>query len=95
MQCEAIVPEHQENVMLAEPAEDGSTVRVETVPEGPCQADATMLARSMDEEECSLGAAHWVATEDHVYCPPHFVSGTMTHRDGTTTNAPPMSVEDA
>jgi hypothetical protein len=59
-----------------------------------CETEATMLARSMDEQECNIGGVHWVKTEDHVYCDRHFVAGRMAHLDHRVTSHAPMSVED-
>lgn len=70
-------------------------VRSEVVPAYPCDAEATVLARSMKQQTCNLGEVHWVKTEDHVYCPRHVVPGTMTHLDGRVTHHGPMAAEDA
>ena len=85
-QCEAIVPE------ATVIAEDGTE---SIVPEHQCENDASLLSRSMEEQECNLGHTHWVKTDDHVYCGLHYIAGEMAHADGSKTQHAPMSIEDA
>lgn len=67
-----------------------------TDPEHPCPAEATMLARSMKQEMCSLGEYHWVQDgPDRAYCEGCFKPGTVTDRNGNTTLHPTMSTEHA
>jgi hypothetical protein len=109
MKCEGQTPETTITKTVERDAEqqveiDGEvrtvTVRmphteIEVVPPRPCDTEATILARSMDEQECNLGGVHWVTIEDHYYCPPHFVPGRMAHLDGRNTDHAPMAIEDA
>lgn len=108
--CEGTIPEHtisretQRDVEVTVETEDGPRTKRQTiieklpevVPARPCDAEATMLARSMREARCNLGGAHWVRDgDDHAYCPRHFEPGTMTHLDGRATQHAPMAIEDA
>lgn len=108
--CQGIVPDHRvpQSKMVEQIAEDGTSEWVreiweDLVPAHPCEEPATMLARSMEQVHCELfdrlpnpqDGVHWLRVEDRVYCPAHFVAGTMRHLDGRVTNHAPMSVDDA
>jgi hypothetical protein len=99
MQCDATAPEqtvlrYEEQPLEVVDDATGELVTVTTtvvveeiVPSHPCQAEATALARSMEEVD---GA--WVTTEDALYCAEHFQAGTMTHADGSVTEHAVMAV---
>lgn len=101
--CEGIVPEVTAPVRSevqvdadgnAVKDEHGQVVKIivtETTPAHPCEAVATMLARSMRETE----SGGWEKVGDVLYCGSHFVPGTMTHADGRVTQHPAMAVSDA
>lgn len=108
--CQGTVPEQRipQSKMVERTAEDGSTEYVREhweniVPARPCDAEATMLARSMRQVTCELfdqlpggqDGIHWLPVEDKVYCAAHFVAGTMEHLDGRVTQHAAMSVNDA
>jgi hypothetical protein len=67
----------------------------EIIPAHPCEAEATMLARSMFEVEGAGGATWWERTQDRLYCGAHFEPGAMAHLDGRVTQHPVMAVADA
>lgn len=95
--CEGLIPEA--TVMHEQ---DGES-RPEVIPAHPCEAEATMLARSMREivtaettreDGSTVQMLAWERTADHFYCGSHFVPGTMTHADGSVTQHPAMAVSD-
>ncbi len=113
--CEGIVPEHTYPVRSevqvdadgnAVKDEHGQVVKIivtETTPAHPCDAEATMLARSMREivtaettreDGSTVQMLAWERVADHCYCSSHFVPGTMTHADGRVTQHPAMAVSD-
>jgi hypothetical protein len=101
--CEGIIPEKTipvRSVVLVDEAgnaifdEDGNQVKeiiYETTPAHPCDAEATMLSRSMRERE----DGSWEVVGDALYCASCFVPGTMTHRDGRVTDHLAMALSDA
>lgn len=107
MQCEGIIPERTVPVRSEVVTDDdgaavtdeaGQVVKriiTETTPEHRCEADATMLARSLTQELCSLGEPHWVkAGPDRAYCAACFRPGTVTDRNGRASAHPAMSIDD-
>lgn len=96
--CEGTVPEA--TVMQEQDGE----VWTEFTPAHPCEAEATMLSRSMREvvtaettreDGSTAQMLAWERVADHFYCGAHFVPGAMTHVDGRVTQHPAMAVSDA
>lgn len=104
--CEGIIPERTEpvrSVVIADERgnaifdEAGNQIKeivFETTPAHPCEAEATMLSRSMRQVNGEFGTS-WEIVGDVLYCDGCFVPGTMTHLDGRVTQHPAMAVSDA
>ncbi|MGE3270383.1 MAG: hypothetical protein AB7P40_16640 [Chloroflexota bacterium] len=93
--CEGTIPATTEAVRT----DDGWIEK--PVPARPCDAEATVLARSMRQVKCELfdqlpnpqDGIHWLTVEDHYFCNRHYRAGAMSHLDGRVTNHAPMPVE--
>lgn len=89
-----IAQEVWEDVEVA-PAQYERVVHTETTPEHPCEAEATMVARSMKQVRCDLGELHWVKDgPDRAFCAGCYVAGVMSHEDGTTSQHGYMAIAD-
>lgn len=73
-----------------EPAEYKDVIHETVTPESPCTSQATVISRSMKETKVRLGPSWWELVEDHYYCNEHFVHGTMTHLDKSTSYHGPI-----
>lgn len=81
--------------VLVRPATVESRIVYETTPERPCEAEATMLARSMTQVLCSLDAPHWVKDgTDHAYCSNCFRPGTVTDLAGNASTHAAMPISE-
>lgn len=96
--CEGTIPEA--TVMQELDGEAWS----EIIPARPCEAEATMLSRSMREvvtaettreDGSTVQMLAWERVTDRFYCGLHFAPGAMTHLDGRVTQHPAMAVADA
>lgn len=103
MQCEGTIPERtvptgSEMVNVAAEGEEERYERRiahETIPEHRCEAEATMLARSMAQRLCSFGEPHWVKDgPDRAYCAACFRPGRVTDLAGNTSLHPAMSIDE-
>lgn len=89
-----VVAEAWQDVMI-EPAQTELLIHYHTTPEHPCEAEATMLSRSVKQERCSLGEPHWVSDgKDRAYCSACFKPGTVTDLAGTVNLHPAMSIDE-
>lgn len=114
--CEGIVPERTYPIRsVVQVDEHGNAVKdengevikeivTETTPAHPCEAEATMLARSMREivtaettreDGSTVQMLAWERVGDVLYCATCFVPGTMAHLSGLVTQHPAMAVSDA
>lgn len=91
--CEGTILERQEIKTVEQ--KDGTVAHeVVTYHAHPCEREAVILSRSMEEQVCNLGGRHWVVTEDHYFCRMCVVPGQMRSVDGRITEHPPMAAED-
>lgn len=86
-----VVVDDKGNAVLDEGGNQVKEIVTETTPAHPCEAEATMLSRSMRE----LEEGGWERVGDVLYCAGCFVPGTMTHLSGLVTQHPAMAVSDA